>query len=292
MSKTERQKCCKYKLVIVSVTYKSNVIELKKFIDSFFRFNDLGNEAKLIIVDNSPADYREVELLIDQYKNVSYIFSPENPGFGAANNKGFDLYESEYVLFINNDVEFIEPLFQELIKIHESDERIGCIGIHQMGGAPSYFRKMTAPSNINDNVFNDQYHFISGSFMFFKSSAFVKSGKFDSNIFMYLEEFDISNRLLINKFYTLYCPQFSFLHKVGNRKEMKVFNWETGVISFCYICKKYNLDPQICSVGITRRLLLLILYHLLFFRLKEALKTWHIYKFRKKFIYKEFGVKI
>ena len=56
----QNQKCCKYKLVIVSVTYKSNIIELKEFVNSFFKYNDLGNEAKLIIVDNSPADYRDI----------------------------------------------------------------------------------------------------------------------------------------------------------------------------------------------------------------------------------------
>lgn len=288
----QNQKCCKYKLVIVSVTYKSNIIELKEFVNSFFKYNDLGNEAKLIIVDNSPADYRDIELLINQYKNVSYVSSPENLGFGAANNKGFDLYESEYVLFVNNDVEFTEPLFQKLIKIHESDERIGCIGIHQTGGAPSYFRKMTAPSNINDNIFNDQYHFISGAFMFFKSRVFVKCGKFDSNIFMYLEEFDISNRLLINGFITLYCYQLSFCHKVGNRKILNIERAKIGAASFCYICKKYNLDPKYYSKGIMKRLRLLFLYHLFSFRLKEAAKVWRVYYIRKQLIYDEFNIKI
>lgn len=286
----DNQKKCK--LVIVTITYKSNITELEGFIKSFYRFNDLGNEAKLIIVDNSPEDYRNVELLVGQYKDISYVPSPDNPGFGASNNKGFGLYESEYVLFINNDVEFTESVFQGIIKIHESDERIGCIGIHQTGGGPSYFKKMTAPSNISNDVFIDQYHFISGAFMFFKSSAFVKCGKFDSNIFMYLEEFDISTRLLMNGFTSLYCPQFSFYHNVGNRRFLNVMKSEKEAASFCYICKKYNLDPQYYSKGFTKRLKLLFLYHLCFLRLKEAAKVWHVYNIRKQLIYNEFNIKI
>lgn len=279
-------------LLVVTVTYKPNLTELKDFINSFFRFNDLGNEAKLIIVDNSPVDYRDVELLINQYENVSYISSPENPGFGAANNKGFDLYKSEYVLFINNDVEFTEPLFQKLIRIHESDERIGCIGIHQTGGAPSFFPKMTAPKEISNDKFQDEYHFISGAFMFFKSSAFEKCGKFDSQLFMYFEEFDISTRLKKYGYLTIYVDNLSFWHKVKNRRVVNETTWKNAIPSFCYICKKHNLDPQLHSKTVMRRLRLLFIYQSFLFHFKEAAKIWRVYKYRQKIIYQEFGVRI
>lgn len=288
----ENEKKCKYKLIIVSVTYKSNIMELKEFINSFFMFNDLGNEAKLIIVDNSPADYRDVELLINQYEDVSYVPSPENPGFGAANNKGFDLYESEYALFINNDVEFTEPLFQNLIRIHESDERIGCIGIHQTGGAPSFFPKMTAPKEISNDIFQDDYHFISGAFMFFKSSAFEQCGKFDPQLFMYFEEFDISTRLKKNGYLTIYVDNLSFWHKVKNRRVINETTWKNAIPSFSYICRKYNLDPQLYSKSIMRRLRLLFIYQFCLFHFKEAAKIWRVYKYRQKIIYQEFGVRI
>lgn len=286
MSKMEKQKCYKYKLVIVSVTYKSNITELKEFINSFFRFNDLGNEAKLIIVDNSPVDYRDVELLINQCENVSYIPSPENPGFGAANNRGFDLYESEYVLFINNDVEFTEPLFQKLIKIHESDERIGCIGIHQTGGAPSFFKKFTAPKNIKNDFFQDKYHFISGAFMFFKSSVFEKCGKFDPYMFMYLEEFDIATRLNTIGYTTCYVPDLNFFHKTFKRRQsFNEFGWKYGADSHFYICKKHEIDPHTGFYSINLRLRKLQIYYLIQFRITEAIKIQRILCYRYKLMH-------
>ena len=42
----------KVTLSVVTVTYKPDLAELKLFIDSFYRYNDLGRDACLIIVDN------------------------------------------------------------------------------------------------------------------------------------------------------------------------------------------------------------------------------------------------
>lgn len=137
------------KLSVVTVTYKSNIEELDLFIKSFFKYNDIGNSASLIIVDNSPLDYRAVQNLVDsQYKNmVSYIANPTNPGFGASNNIGFKYLPSDYVLFINNDVEFLEPVFLKIIYEFEQNPSIGCVGVHQKGGAPSFFNKILLKSS-------------------------------------------------------------------------------------------------------------------------------------------------
>ena len=248
----------KYKLVVVTVTYNPIIAELHAFVNSFMKYNDLGEYAKLVVIDNSPESSWDIKLFKKQYPMIAFIENPQNPGFGAANNIGFELFESDYVLFMNNDTEFIQPVFRSLIKICESNNRIGCIGIHQLGGAPSFFPKMTAPKNIDNNHFDDSYHFISGAFMFFRSSAFKECGMFDSNLFLCINE----------------------------------KTWKSAVPSFCYICKKYNLDPQYYSKGIMRRLKILLLYHCFLFHIKEAKKIWNVYKFRKEVIYKEFGVKI
>lgn len=281
----------KYRLVVITVTYKPDLTELKAFIDSFYKYNDLGDEAKLIIVDNSPSDYHHVKSLASQY-DLSYKSCPNNPGFGTANNIGFELFDSEYALFVNNDTEFIEPLFNRIIKIHESNKNIGCIGIHQIGGSPSFFPKMTAPPNIQNKIFQDEYHFISGAFMFLKSSVFKKSGKFDSNLFMYFEEFDLSSRLIQNGFHTIYIPNLSIWHKVKNRRVINEETWKRAIPSFCYICRKYKLNPQKYSKPIMKRLRLLFIYQCFLLNFKEAAKIWRVYRYRQHIIYKEFKLKI
>lgn len=271
-------------LSVVTVTYKPDVTELKLFLDSFYRYNDLGTDARLIIVDNSPENSWNTSVITSEYPDVAFIPNPSNPGFGASNNLGFEHYQSEYVLFINNDVEFLEPVFGEIIKEFEEDLTVGCIGIHQEGGAPSFFPKMTSPKGVDSTIFNDSFHFISGAFMFFKSSTFIECGKFDSQLFMYFEEFDISERLIAHNYKTIYLAQYHFLHKAGHRTTQNEFAARKGSDSFCYICKKYKLDYRPKNSAYIKRMRKMMIYNILIFNIKEVLKLNRIINYRKKVI--------
>lgn len=128
--------------------------------------------------------------------------------------------------------------------------------------------------NTTSKTFIDQYHFISGAFMFFKSDVFKECGYFDEKIFMYLEEFDISNRLIYNGYHTIYCAQYSFLHKVGNRRKINKKAWISFTNSYCYICSKYGINQK--KYFSSKRLYKLLIYHLLhlnFKQTKEAIVT-------------------
>lgn len=280
------------KLSVVTVTYKTETKELDSFIKSFVKYNDLKSEANLIIVDNSPSEYQEIrKLVFNFYKDtVIYIQNPSNPGFGASNNRGFLYQDTDYVLFINNDVEFTEPVFQKIIREMETDNSIGCIGIHQTGGAPSFFVKMTAPKGCQMKKFDERFHFISGAFMFFRSDVFKRIGMFDENIFMYLEEFDVSERILCAGYKTIYYDCLSFWHKVKNRKIQNEYLWKIGTESFCYVCKKYKLNPYSLTLG-NKRLILLVFYFILHFKIKESLKILRIIRMRKNIIERNFPKK-
>lgn len=278
----------KYKLVIITVTYNPNVKELNLFINSYYKYNDLGDNAKLIIVDNSPTDSWGRTEFAQRYNDIEFISNPSNPGFGASNNIGFKKYLSEYTLFINNDVEFLEPLFKLLIKEFEKDISLGCIGIHQKGGAPSFFQKMTAPPNTKLDKFDPKIHFISGAFMFFKSQIFIEIGMFDPKLFMYFEEFDLSERLLSKGYKTIYLNKYHFLHKAGHRTEQNEFAAQKGSDSFCYICKKYQLNYKQKNQAYIKRMRKMIIYNLLVLNIKEVFKLRRIINYRKKVIKENF----
>lgn len=280
------------KLLVVTVTYKADTLELDLFIKSFLKFNDIGNCARLVVVDNSPEEYCDVRDLIQlKYStSVGYIPNPSNPGFGASNNIGFKSELSDYVLFINNDVEFTEPVFGKIISKLAETSKIGCIGIHQNGGAPSFFCKVTAPKGSQTVDFDEHIHFISGAFMFFKSDVFLKIGLFDENIFMYSEEFDISERLILNGYSTEYLNNLSFLHKVENRRIQNEYLWKIGTESFCYVCKKYHLNPYNLSFGY-RRLFLLFFYFLIQLNIKECGKIIRIIFMIKSIVKQNFPIR-
>lgn len=278
----------KYKLLVVTVTFNPQISELYEFIDSFERYNDLGEAAKLVIVDNSPQYAWESEAMLKKYPNIILVSNPDNPGFGASNNLGFATENSDYVLFVNNDVEFIEPVFKELIAEFVKDSNIGCIGIKQDGGSPSFFCKMTAPKGTKLDKFDERYHFISGAFMFFKSSIFCEIGMFDPKMFMYFEEFDVSERLISHGYKTIFVDKLHFLHKVGNRTLMNEFAARKGAETFCYICKKYNIDYKKSNKAWLHRMWKLVVYNILFLKFKEAFKIIRIVNYRKGIIKKIF----
>lgn len=271
----------KYELLVVTVTYKPEISDLIKFIDSYERYNDLGKSSKLVIVDNSPTFFWNISKIKSKYPDVTIVENPNNPGFGASNNIGFKLFKSDYVLFMNNDTEFVEPVFKSLIKLHESDEHIGCIGIRQLGSKLSYFKKFTTPSNINCSNFNEKYHIISGAFMFFKSNAFIECGMFDTKIFMYLEEFDISERLNRKNYHVIYASQYYFLHKKErHHKEINERLWIIGAQSQLYVCKKYGLNPRIGFYGANKRLYKYLCYYLVLFKIRDLFMILRILKYR------------
>lgn len=273
----------KVKLLIVTVTYKSNVNEFSQFVDSFERNNDIGENAKMVVVDNSPTEFRLIENIIKQrYQQVQYIENSSNPGFGASNNIGFEKFDSDFVLFINNDVEFTEPVFKKILSVFDADKSVGCVGIHQIGGAPSYFRKFTVGKEVDDSVFNDNYHHISGAFMFFKSSVFKEIGMFDNNLFMYLEEFDLSSRLHMHKYKTRYLPDLTFWHKVGDRNKLS-FNerlWKIGADSHFYICKKYFLPPTTGFYGVNLMLLKFMMFFFIKLKFKDSVAAFKTLVYR------------
>lgn len=271
-------------LSVVTVTYRPDLAELKLFIDSFYRYNDLGRDACLIIVDNSPLGSWDTSAITTEYPDVAFISNPSNPGFGTSNNLGFGYCQSEYVLFVNNDVEFLEPVLGKIIKEFEKDLTIGCIGIHQEGGSPSFFKNMLAPKRCKVDQFDEKIHFISGAFMFFRSNIFIKIGKFDEKIFMYLEEFDLSYRLIQAGYHIKYMPHLSFLHKTGDRRIASMQGWIAGTEAYCHICLKYGFKLK--KYFSQKRLWLLIGYNLTRFNLHEAYSIYKIIIIRKKILNK------
>lgn len=276
----------RYKLTVVTVTYKPDVGELRLFFESYRRFNDLGDDSKLIVVDNSPSGAWDIDSMEAEFAEVDFVRNPSNPGFGASNNRGYDQYESDYVLFINNDVELLEPLFKALIGEFDKDDRIGCIGIHQDGGAPSFFPKMTAPKGTKVDIFDDRVHFISGAFMLFRSDIFKEIGMFDENMFMYFEEFDLSERLIAKGYKTVFLPEYKFLHKAGGRGTGNEFASMKGTQTLHYICRKYHLRYDLAmSKGFLFRQCKLIVYNILTLHFKEVPKLVRIMCYRIHYVW-------
>lgn len=283
-----------YKLLVVTVTYKPNVQELYDYIDSFTRYNDLGESAKLVVVDNSPASFWDVSGAREKYSAVEFHVNPDNLGFGVANNVGFSLFKSDYVLFMNNDAEFTEPVFGKCIALFENDSQLGCIGIGQVGCLPFFYRSESTlkrkelKRRLKAGLFDPYNFFLSGAFLMLRGSAFEKVGKFDPRLFMYCEESDLINRLVKDGYVVRYIPTMSFLHKAGNRKKMdEHLTGEVLSRSYCYYLKKYKYaNHKRLFFSRYKRYYKCIVYFLLAFDFKEVAKIVRIMKTSTR-IYRE-----
>jgi GT2 family glycosyltransferase len=68
--------------------------------------------------------------------------------------------------------------------------------------------------------------YLSGCFMFIRTSVFNEVGMFDDNIFMYLEDTDLSRRIN-EKYKTIYYPKVTVYHKFekGSFKNKKLLKY-------------------------------------------------------------------
>lgn len=85
--------------------------------------------------------------------------------------------------------------------------------------------------------------------MFFKSQIFIEIGMFDPKLFMYFEEFDLSERLLSKGYKTIYLDKYHFLHKAGHRTEQNEFAAQKVLTHFAtYVKISIKLQTKESSI--------------------------------------------
>lgn len=245
------------KLSIIIVSY-NNYEQLKECIKSIYSNNDIGEFLEIIISDNSPNDY-VINSVRNDFPDVKTIKN-DNIGFGAGNNKGYEISEGEFLLFLNPDTILIEPVCQYAINKFDEDNSLAAFGINLVNKKlmknDSYFLmdenrliylilfKLLRKADI----YIDNIMYISGADIFIRRNCFEEAGMFDENIFMYYEEPDLIKRIKIN------CKT----NRIAYFKEKKIIHLEGGTESkdmsvlvnkisrnlqtYKYYCKKWNID--------------------------------------------------
>ena len=252
-----------YDIICGLVVYKNEKQQLLAAIQSFL---NTKLKVKLFLVDNSPTNDLKNIITDDR---VIYIHNPENPGFGASHNivieKSIEL-NSRYHLILNPDIYFESGTLENIINYMDNNIEIGHLmpkvlypngdfqflcktnptifDLFTRGFMPDLLKqkfkkridKFTFKnSNFDEIIYNIPY--LSGCFMFFRTSTLRKVGFFDDNFFMYLEDADITRRFLeVSK--TVYYPNATvFHHYAGLTHKNLKFKWITIKSSFVYFNK-------------------------------------------------------
>ena len=84
------------------------------------------SDFEVVLVDNGSTD-GSVSYVEHHFPQVRLICNETNIGFAAANNQAIRATSSEFVVTLNNDTEVDPVWLEELVRVAESDERVGAL---------------------------------------------------------------------------------------------------------------------------------------------------------------------
>lgn len=244
-------------LSLIVVSYK-NINVLRNCLNSICKYNDIGDALEVIVSDNSP-DSLLYDVIREEYPWVK-ILKNENRGFGAGNNRGFEISSGQFLLFLNPDTILVEPIFKFAIEKFCQDPKLSLFGLQLVDGnrKKNYSYGLLWGAGISAAVFHKFCHsfgiyidgkmFISGADLFVRRKSFIECGGFDENIFMYREESDlilrIKNKSQANK--TRFFKKKKLIHLEGGTQSLSVDSLVQvelrSIEADRYYCEKYGLN--------------------------------------------------
>lgn len=263
------------KISVIIVTYNSEK-HIYDCLASLFKYNDIGDELEVIVVDNCSRCYVEMKTEITKtYGDKVQVFANnKNGGYGQGNNVGIKMAESPIIMVMNPDVRLCEPVFKMVYNAFMSDPKIVMFGFTQRNVNGNIGRSVSWTSRVHPyvaeplryllgkkNIYWQKYMFICGACFFVRKSSFEEVGLYDENIFMFNEEDDIHGRLLkIKGARIVYDKNISYLHLHPAVKDYKKekYDWlKKSLSSLIYmnerdgISRKKTIDWSIKRTNIS-----------------------------------------
>lgn len=243
------------KLSIIIVSYEQEDI-IRQCIDSIRTYNDLGDEAEVIVVEQSRDDSLFESLKTD-FEDITVIRNTNN-GFGAGCNRGAQIAKGDILLFLNPDTLLIEGVFKEVIMLFENEPKIGIVGCRLLDLAyhkvQSFFW-LKPYGNFKGilwrllnrlDLFIPQMMYITGADMFVRKSAFTKVGGFDEKLFLYCEETDLTYQIKNIGYEPYYKRDSRIIHLEGKTTGSNyVINEKRKFDSLMYLCEKYQMSKKV-----------------------------------------------
>jgi GT2 family glycosyltransferase len=212
----------------------------------------------LIIIDNKQEVKKLAGLQVNELKNIVYLPQKENLGYAKANNLGAKYADAEWLLLLNDDVEFevkslkskvknynlklkiFENPIEELLEFAKKndldaaspilinpDGRVENYGYKVLDyGKVKLFKELTS-SRVNE------LDGLTAACLLIKKQVYEKVGGFDESFFAYLEDVDLFLRLKKQGFRFALASDIAVFHhhrktlaKMGYFKEKQdVINW-------------------------------------------------------------------
>jgi len=188
------------KLTIIIVTYKTDSAILKNCL------NSIDKNVEIKIIENSFKKENQF-FSIDKKNNLSIHFTGKNLGYGAGNNYGFNLVNTDYVIVANPDIVFHKTFFDNVKKYLDSSLNFTIIGStynqDKSFSSSGVFKENEKKQYSNDiesstkKIFETltKVDWVTGCMMLINLKKFNSRKIFDESFFLYFEEFDLCKNL-------------------------------------------------------------------------------------------------
>lgn len=232
------------KLSVVVLSYNTKATTLR-CLSSLYEHSPTTVEMEVIVIDNASVD-GSPDAIEKAFPEIKLIRNDKNRGFSAACNQGIRSSTGEVVLLLNSDTELIDQSLDVMLDFIAKNPDVGVTGGMMVAPNgepqnscqhfPSYsnilFTKQSLLTSIKS--FRKGYNkyrsvpkavtdvdAIAGGFMFLRREALNKVGLLDERFFFYVEDIDISKRMIQNGWRVVFVPHARVKHLGGKSTALK-----------------------------------------------------------------------
>ncbi|BAI60316.1 hypothetical protein MCP_0244 [Methanocella paludicola SANAE] len=224
---------------IIIVTYNSERF-IGNAIDSIIGQNYPPASTEIIVVDNNSRDKTAVTVneYMEKYNDkikIKLVETNKNNGFGKGVNIGVlnASPNADYVLLFNPDCKLYKDTLTELISAASATISDG-YRLWECRQMPYEHPKHYSPVTLETS-------WSSGACCLIHKDAFENVGGFDENIFLYMEDVDLSWRLRMNGYKLMYLPFARVQHDTYSEANVvKSAQYYNSVLYQFYLRYKYG----------------------------------------------------
>jgi GT2 family glycosyltransferase/ubiquinone/menaquinone biosynthesis C-methylase UbiE len=198
---------------------------------------------EVLIVDNGSSD-GSVDKACELMPSIRVVRLEENQGYAGGCNRGAEVADGEYLVFLNDDTEVAPRWLQHLVDAVQADPGYGACqpkilslrdkdsfeysgaggGLMDMYGYPFSRGRLMSEVERDEGQYDDpvEIFWASGVAMFVRRDTFQKVHGFDETFFAYMEEIDLSWRIQLLGQRIAYVPQSVVYHIGGFSLDRRV----------------------------------------------------------------------
>jgi N-acetylglucosaminyl-diphospho-decaprenol L-rhamnosyltransferase len=221
------------KIDVVIVAYRSQGL-LRDCLEALFANPPQGG-LNVQVVDNASGD-GTAEMVRREFPDALLTENSENLGFSAANNPALASGRAPYALVLNPDTRITAGALDAMLRLMESDRRIGMAGprLELEDGSFDHASRRSFPTPLSalghfsglgrrrrsgrladyraPKIERGPVDAINGAFMLIRRQALDQVGAFDTRYWMYMEDLDLCYRFAEAGWTTWFEPSVTVIH--------------------------------------------------------------------------------